>query len=278
MPGAGLKIALIHEVFHEPRGAELLRRRLGEARKAGAALALLPELPLNSWAPATRVARAEDAEEPGGPRERLMAAAASEAGIGILGGVIQREPVSGRRFNRALLFDPAGSILASYDKLHVPAEEGYWESDHYEPGAEPPARIDAFGVALGIQICSDLNRPEGCHLLGAQGVGVVLAPRATPSESYDRWRLIIQANALTSAAYVLSANRRGPESGTEIGGPSLAVGPDGEVLVESAAPVSLVSIDQEALERARRDYPGYLPVRSTLYARAWATIAGTEEP
>ncbi len=36
-------------------------------------------------------------------------------------------------------------------------------------GDEPPRPIDAFGVPIGIQLCSDVNRPEGTHLLGRAG-------------------------------------------------------------------------------------------------------------
>jgi N-carbamoylputrescine amidase len=150
--------------------------------------------------------------------------------------VIVFDPASGLRFNRALLFDARGHAVASYDKTHIPSEEGFWESDHYEPGVEPPKRIDGFALPLGIQICSDLNRPQGCLMLGAQGVGAILAPRATPLETYERWRLVLRADAITSGAYVVSVNRPGPEAAAGIGGPSVVVAPDGRVVSESTRP------------------------------------------
>jgi predicted amidohydrolase len=270
---ATLTAALVHETFHDPGGGERLATRLCEARERGADLAVLPELPLNEWAPATREARPEDAEEPEGPRHRALAAAAREAGLGLLGGVIARDPAAGRRLNRALLFDARGRTVATYDKLHVPSEEGFWESDHFEPGDEAPRRIDGLALPLGIQICSDLNRPAGCLMLGAQGVVAILAPRATPVETYERWRLVIRADAITSGCYVVSVNRPGPEAGVGIGGPSLAVAPDGQVVVESTAKLSVVHLAAEAAAAARREYPGYLPMRAELYARGWSEIA-----
>jgi predicted amidohydrolase len=270
MSGERLRVALIHDVFHDPAGPRRLGERLAAARAADAHVALLPELPLDPWVPAERRPRAADAEPPGGPRERLLSAAAREAVIGVVGGAIVQDPVSGRRTNRALALDAAGRLVATYDKLHLPAEDGYWESDHYAPGAEPPRRIDAFGFPIGIQICSDLHRPAGCQLLGALGAGAILAPRATPPESYERWKLVIRADALTSGAYVLSANRPRPEGAVSIGGPSLAVGPDGAVLVETVEPMTVVELDAAALGRARREYPGYLAVRAAIYARGWS--------
>jgi N-carbamoylputrescine amidase len=270
---AVLTVAIVHETFHGADGPERLAARLREAGRRGADLAVLPELPLNDWAPATRTSRPEDAEEPEGSRHRIMAGAARDAEIGVLGGVIVREPASGRRLNRALLFDARGRLVAAYDKAHLPSEEGFWESDHYETGDEAPKRIDGFALPLGIQICSDLNRPQGCLMLGAQGVGAILAPRATPLETYERWRLVLRANAVTSSTYIVSVNRPGPEAGVGIGGPSILVAPDGGVVLETTDPLSVARLDAHELAAARRDYPGYLPMRVALYARGWSEIA-----
>jgi len=267
------RVAFIHDVFCDAEGDERLRALLGEAKNAGAKLALLPELPLNDWAPASRRVRDEDAEEPEGPRHRRQAEAARTAGIALLGGAIVRDPASGRRFNRALLYDAAGKLLAGYDKCHLPSEEGFWESDHYEPGDEPARPIEGLEMVAGIQICSDSNRPEGSHLLGARGAEFIVCPRATPTASYERWLLIFRANAVTSCTYVLSPNRPHGESGVEIGGPSVAVAPDGAVLLESTEPLAVVDLEREAVESARRLYPGYLSVRAGLYARAWSEVS-----
>jgi len=268
----GLTVAIVHETFHDAGGEERLPSRLAAARAAGAELAVLPELPLNPWAPATRDARDEDAEAPEGPRDRAQSAAAREAGVGLLGGAIVRDRASGRRTNRALLFDAQGALVATYDKLHIPSEEGFWERDHYEPGESPPRCVESFALPLGIQICSDLNRPQGCLMLGAQGAAVILGPRATPLETYERWRLVLRSNAVTSCTWVVSVNRPGPEAGVGIGGPSIVVAPDGEVLAETTEPLTVVELDEQRLAAARADYPGYLDVRAELYARGWSDI------
>jgi len=267
-----LKVAIVHEVFHGSGGTDRLRRRLSDAREAGAELALLPELPLHPWVPARRGARKEDAEPPGGERHEQMARAAREVGIGVHGGAIVRDPASGKRFNRALLFDASGELVATYDKMHVPCEDGFWEADHYEPGETLPRPVDAFGMPLGMQICSDVQRPTVPNALGAMGAELIVAPRATPAGSYERWSTILRAIAISSATYVISVNRPAPEGGAPIGGASVAVGPDGTVLVESTDAVTTVTLEREVVDRARRDYPGYLAVRSDLYARAWDEV------
>ena len=274
-----ITLALIHEVFTDSTARARLTNRLAVAREAGAELAVLPELPLDPWPAGTRIPRDEDAEAPGGRRHELFSDAAAASGVAVFGGAIVRDPDSGRRFNRALLFDAGGELVASYDKLHLPSEEGFWESDHYEPGETPPSRIDALGFPLGLQICSDLQRPWGCQLLARLGAGAILAPRATPPASFPRWKTVITANAITTGSYVVSVNRPVPDGGVEIGGPSIAVSPTGELLAESTDPLTTVVLENDAVSAARKDYPGYLDVRAELYARAWTDfVEKSREP
>jgi predicted amidohydrolase len=274
-----LTVALISEVYWQPDGNARLRERLDEAARRGADLAVLPELPLNSWSPATKEPKDEDAEPMGGPRMTAQAEAAAQAGIGLVGGIIHRDAATGRRTSRALAFDRSGQLMATYEKLHLPEEPGFWETSHYEPGTDAPQRMDAFGLAIGVQLCSDNNRPEGTHLLAAQGAMAVVIPRASEEATYQSWKVVFRANAMTSSCYVLSVNRPDPEAGVLLGGPSVAVDPGGNVMVETTDVLAVVTLDAEAVRRARVAYPGYLPVRARLYADAWGEVAaGDGEP
>lgn len=270
-----LTVALLSEVYWQPDGAQRLKQRLAEASDRGADLAVMPEIPLNQWRPATKDAVDDDAEPMDGPRTTTMREAAAEAGIGLVGGIIHRAD-DGRRTSRALIFDRAGNLTATYEKLHLPEEPGFWETSHYEPGTAAPEVIDAFGVPIGVQICSDTNRPEGTHLLGAQGAIAVVNPRASEEKTYPRWKTVWRANALTSCCYVLSVNRPDPEEGVLIGGPSICFDPNGDLLVETTDTVALVTVDAKVVTDARRAYPGYLPIRARLYADAWEKIAATD--
>jgi N-carbamoylputrescine amidase len=270
-----LNVALMSEVFWQPDGAVRLHQRLAEATQRGADLVVLPELPLNAWRPVTKAAVDDDAEPLDGPRASLMGEAAREANVALLGGIIHRG-ADGRRTNRALLFDRNGTVVATYDKLHLPEEPGFWETSHYQPGEQLPQRIDALGLPVGVQICSDINRPEGSHLLGASGAMAVLAPRATEERTYQRWKLVFRSIALTACLYVLSVNRPDPEEGVRIGGPSVAVDPNGDVLLETTDRLALVTLDERTVRDAQGAYPGYLPIRSDLYARGWSAVSGID--
>jgi predicted amidohydrolase len=269
---SALTVALITEVFHGPDCPDRLLAYLEAASRQGAELALLPELPLQEWCAVRRTRSAADAEPAGGSRHRAMARAAREAGIALLGGAIVDDPLTGKRHNTAIAFDPSGELITRYRKVHIPFEDGFWEADHYEPGDELPRPFEVAGFPLGVQICSDANRPELSHLLGAMGALALLVPRATPPETFERWRLVLRANAVTSTAYVVSVNRP-MEPGSPVGGPSIAVAPDGTVLLETSEPLALVRLDRSIVEAARVAYPGYLAVASDLYARGWSAVA-----
>lgn len=276
MSAERIAVALIRDVFHGEGAADRLAGRLSEAKRRGADLAVLPELPLNAWAPAGKTPREEDAERPHGPRHQLLSEAARSVGIGVLGGAIVRDPSNGARHNCALTFNRRGELIDTYQKLHLPEEEGFWETSHYEPGATAYSVIGDFGMPFGVQICSDINRPAGSHILAALGAEAVLAPRATERATYERWEVVFRANAITSTAYIVSVNRPGPESG--IGGPSVVVGPRGEVLLKTLEPVAVTVLKRKEVKAARHRYPGYLPVRAQLYSRQWARVGNSDSP
>ena len=267
-----LKVALVTEVFFDDPHGDALRDTLAQAASQGAEIAVLPELPLNGWAPASKVSSEDDAEGPGGPRQKLMSEAAATTGIAMVGGAIVRDPETGVRHNTAFLYEADGSEMARYRKVHLPEEDGYWETSHYEPGETAPHVVEGLGLVLGLQICSDVNRPEGFQLLAAGGAEAVFAPRATPPETYARWRMILRANAVMSGAYVISANRPRPERGASIGGPSIAIDPFGEVLVETTDRLGFAELDRAVVEAARGEYPGYLPRFPKVYAEGWTRL------
>lgn len=277
MAGDTLRVALVSEVFATDDAACRLVDRLREVRAMDAELAVLPELPLQAWVPAHSEARDDDAEPPGGPRHQVLATACRAAGLGAVGGAIVRDPSSGRRTNRALVFDASGTLVLAYDKLHLPDEPGFREPAHYEPGSSCPSVTSAFGMPIGVQLCSDVNRPEGSHVLGALGAEAIFAPRASELRTYQRWRPVFQAVAITSATYLVSVNRPAPEDGVGLGGPSIAVDPSGQILLETTSPLSFVTLDRSVVRQARTDYPGCLPIRADLYAEGWRSVVEAQE-
>jgi predicted amidohydrolase len=249
-----------------------------QARSKGAELAVLPELPLNTWVPAIKNANEIDAEPPGGPRHQALSSAARNAKIGVVGGAIVLDPGTGRRYNTALVFDDRGTLVASYRKLHLPDEDGFWETHHYHPGDTLGSVIDGFGLRFAVQICSDVNRPTGCLLLASLGAEIIINPRATEAATFQRWKTVFIATALTSATYLLSVARPRPEVGVPLGGPSFAVAPTGEVLLETTEQIAVVPLYRSVIQEAKQRYPGYLATRADLYVEGWKRATTTKFP
>jgi len=72
---------------------------------------------------------------------------------------------------------------------------------------------------------------------------------------------------------VISVPRPQPEFGVPLGGPSFAIAPTGNVLVESTEPIALVTIERNVIEEARQRYPGYLPTRAEVYVEGSKSVA-----
>jgi N-carbamoylputrescine amidase len=104
----------------------------------------------------------------------------------------------------------------------------------------------------------------------------VINPRASEERTFQRWKTVWRANAITSCCYVLSVNRPYPEDGVIIGGPSVAYDPNGAPIVETTDALALVTLDAKVVAGARRAYPGYLPIHARLYADAWREIADSD--
>ena len=158
-----LKIALISDVFFDDQATERLKKRLNEAKKTGCNLAILPEIACNPWSPATKNLQHEDSEAIGGARCSMQSKAAGEIGIGLIGSAILSENKS--RFNTCLFWDETGTLIGTYQKHHIPEEDGFWETSHYSAGENGFPVFEFHGFNIGIQICSDMNRPQGSHLL-----------------------------------------------------------------------------------------------------------------
>ena len=263
-----LNIALVANTF--PKDSPDLTSTLRSARANGGNLALLPECPAQLWVAATSNSSPQDAEPAGGPRESRQAAAARAADIALLGGSIEQIE-DGGRLNTAVFWDQYGYEQLRYSKMHIPDEPGFREAAHYEPSNNAVRYVEYNGWRIGVQICSDNQRPTGCQMLAAQGCDLILNPRATERTFLETWITIWRANAITTGCWVASVNRPEPEAGVPLGGPSVIIDPFGEVqLFED--PLTVVTLDQSRVVEARQTYPGYLAIPSVTYAQLWKDI------
>ena len=162
----------------------------------------------------------------------------------------------GRRFNSAVLIDPAGNAAGKYRKVHLPGsveprpgerfqqlEKRYFE---YGDLGFPTWRVPAFanGV-LGMLICNDRRWPEAWRVLALRGVELVCIgynsaaydPNGGDSEdaALRTWhaQLVAQANAYMNATWAIAVAKAGDEDGSGLIGGSCIVDPNGRIVAEA---------------------------------------------
>jgi predicted amidohydrolase len=165
--------------------------------------------------------------------------------------------------NRAFLIDPAGEIIARYDKIHLfdvnlPSGESYRESSTYRPGETAIVAQMPWG-RIGLTICYDLRFPALYRALAEAGARVLTVPSAFTKQTGEaHWHLLLRARAIETGCFVLAAAQGGKhENGRETFGHSLIVDPWGRILAEGGIDPGLImaEIDLGLVAEARGRIP-----------------------
>jgi beta-ureidopropionase len=115
----------------------------------------------------------EVAETPPGPVSRRFARFAKDHGCHVICPIYTME--NGICYNSAVVIDRTGSILGEYRKMHPTEDE---IENGVTPGPEtPPVFKTDFGV-VGVQICFDIEWPDGWRRLRQAGAEIVFWPSA----------------------------------------------------------------------------------------------------
>jgi len=92
-----------------------------------------------------------------------------EHGMFVVGGTLTHR--RGRYYNTAVMQDPEGRVIASYDKTHLPPAEARCIA----PGADLPVFDTPIGK-IGLLICWDIVFPEPFAVLALKGAQIVFQP------------------------------------------------------------------------------------------------------
>lgn len=197
------------------------------------------------------------------PAVAAFSSLAVETGAWLLAGSLTIKLSDTQLANRSMLFDPAGAIMARYDKIHMfdvnlPNGESYRESKNYRPGGEAVV-ADLPWCRLGMTVCYDIRFPHLYRALGHAGAQVLTIPSAfTRPTGKAHWHILNQARAIENGCFVISAAQCGVHAGDrKTYGHSLIVAPWGEVLAEAGEEpgVIIAEIDMDAAATARHRVP-----------------------
>jgi predicted amidohydrolase len=165
--------------------------------------------------------------------------------------------------NRSFLIGPDGTLLASYDKIHMfdielPDGESYRESANYQPG-ETAVMSDLPWGRIGLSICYDVRFPALYRALAEGGASFLTVPSAfTRKTGEAHWHTLLRARAIENGCFVFAAAQGGlHENKRETFGHSLIIDPWGTVLAEGGIDPGVISakIDPAKVETARKAIP-----------------------
>ena len=198
--------------------------------------------------------------------EGALRQAARTRGIHVHGGSMG-EQAEDRLFNTTVVFDPQGSEVARYRKMHLfdittPDGTGYRESSTYG-GGQDVVTFDAAGVRVGLAICYDVRFPELFLALRRAGAELILLPAAfTVPTGRDHWEVLIRARAIETQCWMAAPatwgrhlDAKGEPRATF--GHSLVCDPWGHVVANVSDGVGWATarIDPALTARVRRDMP-----------------------
>jgi deaminated glutathione amidase len=165
--------------------------------------------------------------------------------------------------NRSFLIGPDGTLIASYDKIHMfdidlPGGESYRESANYQPG-ETAVIADLPWGRLGLTICYDVRFPALYRALAESGAAFFTVPSAfTRKTGEAHWHTLLRARAIENGCFVFAAAQGGMhENKRETYGHSLIIDPWGTVLAEAGVEpgVIMARIDPARVVTARKTVP-----------------------
>lgn len=177
---------------------------------------------------------------------------------------LKTDDPDGRFANRSFLIDPAGQIVARYDKIHmfdvtVSDTETYRESAGYRPGDRAVVADTPF-AKIGLSICYDIRFGYLYRALAQAGAQVLLIPSAfSPVTGAAHWEPLLRARAIETGSYVLAAAQTGTHSASagkprQTYGHSMAISPWGEVLADLGTDcgIALVDLDLGEVSQSRK--------------------------
>jgi (R)-amidase len=209
--------------LHRDVSANLGRVRSVLDSCEGTDLLVFPELFLSGYELADARAVSIDLD---GPEVGLLCAAARDSDTAIVVGAAER--VADGVANSALCISRGGELAGVYRKTHLFGAE----TNSYVAGDEL-VTVELEGRTVGLMICFDLEFPEVARALALRGAEVLLSISANPEVFRRDHEVFVAARALESGVPHLYVNRVGRQEDISFGGTSMAVDPEGQVLVEA---------------------------------------------
>ncbi len=247
-----MKVAIIqHDIAWEDAATTCARLEptIDRAAATDARLIVLPEMFSTGFSMAPeRVAEPVD-----GPSATFLTAQAIRHDAYVCASIPTVAAEHPLPVNRLLVCGPDGPI-DHYDKIHPFSFAG--EDAHYAPGNRF-LTLDLDGVRCTFFICYDLRFADEFWATAA-ATDCYVIPANWPRVRRHHWQTLLQARAIENQAYVVAANRVGPDgNGLDHAGDSMIIDPLGATLASAAETETtlLSTVDAAVVADVRARFP-----------------------
>ena len=195
---------------------------------------LLPELWSTGYYP-TPVESFADID--GTRTKNFLCAAAKKFSVNIIGGSVIVDS-GGKIFNRCMVANRRGELVAAYDKTHL---FSFAQEDKVFNSGDKISVVELDGVRCGLAICYDLRFPEFIRKIALAGAEIIFIPAAWSLKRLTPRQILTKARAIENQIFVVFANSSGK---------SEVVNPRGEVIAESGRDEEILTAEINLSERA----------------------------
>jgi predicted amidohydrolase len=158
------------------------------------------------------------------------------------GSYAERLP-DGRTFNTAVLIGPDGEIVATYRKRHL---FGFATGERTLITAGEALIVAETPLGhTGIATCYDLRFPEMFRDLVEAGAETFLVASGWPTPRIGHWDVLTRARAIEDQAWMVACNGVGSHADITLGGHSIVIDPQGNVVAEAGEDETVLFADVE---------------------------------
>ena len=233
---------------------------LEQAKEAGDDLIIFPEMCMTGFSmePWHFARERKDSEVVAFFKEQ-----AKKEHIAVAFGIAEKK--GNQYYNKLLVTDKTGELIADYTKIHPFSYAG--EEQYFEKGSE----LQFFSVedclCSGF-ICYDLRFPE-LFMEAARKAEVLFVCANWPAGRREHWKVLLQARAVETQSYMIGVNRTGEGNGLTYTGDSMIIAPDGSILAGPVEGEEMLhaTLRKEEVSKQRSSFPIRNDRRPDLYEK-----------
>ena len=194
---------------------------------------ILPEL----WSTGYYPTPVENFADKDGERTtEFICAVARKFSVNIIGGSVIVSS-GGEIFNRCIVANRNGELIATYDKTHL---FSFAQENKVFRAGDKISTVELDDVRCGLAICYDLRFPEFIRKIALAGVEIIFIPAAWSLKRLTPRQILTKARAIENQIFVVFANSSGK---------SEVVNPRGEVIAESGHGEEILTAEIDLSER-----------------------------